>query len=124
MSLVYTKAGGLCTCDEVLDLLRQRFDQPISMLAKWIVGRSVVNMHWRSRTLIPLFQFDLRDMCVRSEVVAVIAELTSAYDDFEIAHWFAEPNGWLAGTRPVEILRQSPEEVLEAARADRYVARG
>jgi hypothetical protein len=124
MRVVFTRTGGLCSSEELVDLLRDRFDQPMSMLARWIVGRSVVSMQVHSRVLLPLFQFDLRAMALRPEASAVVSELVGVFDDQEVSRWFAEPNGWLQDQRPVELLRSAPSEVLMAARADRYVARG
>ena len=76
------------------------------------------------RQLLPLLQFDLMDMRLRPEVAAVVGEFTSALDDWELASWFAEPNSWLRGARPVERIGVDHAEVLMAARADRFVALG
>ena len=121
---VYTASGGLSTAEDVEKMLRQCIDQPISTLAKWIVRRSIVILQWRMKTFLPLFQFDLRDMSLRPEPSAVVRELTSAFDDWELACWFSEPNSWLRGERPVERIGVDFAEVLMAARADRFVALG
>ena len=36
--------------------------------------------------------------------------------------WFAQPNGWLHGERPVDLLDAGLDRVLLAAGADRIVA--
>ena len=72
----------------------------------------------------PLFQFDLADMSIRPDAAAVLAELVGTLDDWELARWFAEPNAWLRGRMPVEALALDAQAVLDAARADRFVAHG
>jgi hypothetical protein len=32
--------------------------KPISLVARWIISRTVISFGWRSQTLLPLFQFD------------------------------------------------------------------
>src|SRR5258706_228067 len=81
----FSRTGGIACGDEVASMLRKRSDQPISTLARWIVGRTVVSFEWQSRLLLPLFQFDLSDMSPRLGVVDVIRELSDAFDDWEFA---------------------------------------
>ena len=52
--------------------------------------REVVSFGWNSQTLLPLFQFDLFDMSLRPDAVAVISELADVFDDWELASWFAQ----------------------------------
>ena len=94
------------------------------MLARWIVGREVLSFVWRSQTLIPLFQFDPQRGCVRPGMRETIAELSAAFDDLETALWFAQPNAWLTGSAPADVFAHDTPAVLEAARADRFVAMG
>ena len=120
----YRRTGGVASGEVVASLLRQRSEQPISLLARWIVARQVVCFVWRSQTWLPLFQFDLARMEVQPGAKNAIAELSGAFDDWDMANWFAEPNSWLAGATPADTLGSDVEAVLHAARADRYVARG
>jgi hypothetical protein len=124
MVKVYERAGGLMRSEEVLFLLRRRSSQPLSLLARWIVDQRVVTFEWQADRLVPMFQFDLADMSIRPEAGAVLAELAGAFDDWELASWFAEPNAWLQGRSPVDVLQADTPAVLEAARADRFIVRG
>jgi hypothetical protein len=119
----YRKTGGLVSCDEAAMLLRRHHEQPISVLARWIVARKVVSFAWQSETLVPLFQFDLSDMSLRAAASDVITELAGAFDDLELAAWFTRPNCWLANAAPVDTIDADAPAVLQAARADRYIAR-
>jgi hypothetical protein len=120
----YQRTGGLVSCDEAAALLRRHRDQPISVLARWIVAGTVVNFSWQGQTLVPLFQFDLRDMSLRRAASEVICELWGVFDDLDLAIWFAQPNAWLGNAAPVDALEIDQPAVLQAARADRYIARG
>ena len=124
MKGAYARTGGLAFGDEVARLLRRRSEQPISTLARWIVARTIVTFEWRSQTLIPLFQFDPLDMSHRAGTVAVIRELSDVFDDWELASWFAQPNVWLHDATPVDAIRDDQPGVLQAARVDRFIARG
>lgn len=114
---------GLASADEVTALLVRHTDQPISMLARWIVARDVLSFDWQARKLLPLFQFEPQTMTLRSSVVDVIRELAPVLNDWELALWFARPNGWLDDAAPVDTIDSDAGAVYDAARADRYLAR-
>ena len=120
----YVRRGGVACGDELVSLIRTHADQPISRVARWIVGREAVQFKYGHDTVFPLFQFDLAEMSIRSDVRRVLAELAAAFDDAEIAQWFVRPNAWLAGATPVDALQYGVDGVLEAARADRFLILG
>ena len=120
----HQRAGGMMCSDDVLRLLRQRSQQPISVLARWIVAQEVVCVEWQSQWLLPRWQFDFADMSIRPEVARVLVELAGTFDNWELAHWFVAPSVWLDGGKPLESLAIDPLAVLAAARADRFIARG
>ena len=124
MTTAYERHGGLLSADTVARLMRPRRDQALSKLARWIVNRTAVHLVWRTETIMPVFQFTPGDMTLRPEVVTIVEELTPAFDDWDVAVWFAEPNTWLDDQAPVDVLRADPSAVLHAARADRYIATG
>ena len=124
MLQAYERTGGLLDSDEAILLLRRHTSQPVSLLARWIVQQSVLSFEWESERLFPVFQFDPAHMSVRSEVSAVLLELSGTFDDRELAAWFAAPNSWLGDAAPLDVLETDLAAVLDAARADRYIARG
>jgi hypothetical protein len=124
MAVAYWRTGGLMTSDELLCLVRQHADQPISRLARWIVTRQVVSFTWQSHTLLPMFQFDPADMALRAGPREVTLELAGAFDSWDLASWFAQPNAWLQGEAPVDVIARDQPSVLRAARADRFIAAG
>jgi hypothetical protein len=112
--------GGFASCDEVMRRLRPLAIHPRGTLTRWIVSRSVVNVSWCDDTLLPTFQFDLEQMSVRPACTRVIDELACAFDDREVALWFATPNAWLDYAAPVTLLSSDEFAVLQAARVDRF----
>lgn len=124
MEHAFRPHGGFASADQVMRRLRRHADQPLSLLARWIVSRSVIHLSWREETLMPMFQFDLDDMSVRPSCIRVIAELAGVYDDWELALWFATPNAWLDHAAPVTCIASDGFAVLQAARTDRFIARG
>jgi hypothetical protein len=124
LQAAFGPTGGVASGDEVARLMRFHSEQPISLLARWIVKREVLSFVWRSQTLMPLFQFERGHAAVRSSVRGLIEELSVAFDDLELVTWFAQPSSWLAGATPADILEHDLPAVRQAARADRFVAIG
>ena len=124
LAQAYAASGGLIADDELAAVLGRSVDQPLSRLARWILNREVVCIPWQLQSVLPLFQFDQRDMSLRPEVVEVVSELAGALDDWDVALWFATPNSWLEGATPVDTIGIDAAAVLQAARADRFIARG
>lgn len=120
----FRASGGIAGTDRVTALLAARTDQPISLLARWIVGREVLSFEWNGGTMLPMFQFDPATLSPRPEVTAVIREFGSTFSDWEICLWFARPNAWLGRVAPVDGMLADARALHDAARADRYLARG
>jgi hypothetical protein len=116
--------GGVAHANDVIDRMRERCDQPMSRLARWIAGRAIVSLELHGEVWLPLFQFDRDNCSIRPEADQVIATLTPAFDDWELASWFVEPNTWLDGKLPVHLILRNAASVLNAARADRFVVLG
>jgi len=124
MSRAFAAHGGWVSGDEMARRMRRHWDQPISVLARWIVKRQIVNIVSHAQILIPVFQFSADDLQIRLVVRAALAELKGVFDDWEIAAWFAQPNVWLGEQRPLDLVAGNHVAVIEAARADRFIARG
>ena len=120
----FRSSGGVVSTDTLTMMLRRRSDQPVSLLARWLVNRDVISFKSSGQTLLPTFQFDWLTGAVRPGVIGVLAELRGAFDDDEIAAWFAQPNSSLFGNSPANLIDKDPAAVLEAARIDRFVAMG
>lgn len=123
MRAAYQAKGGFARGDDLARLLEDRGRGDFTRLARLIVGREVFGFEWRHTLWIPMFQFTA-DLTLKPGLKEVLAELASEYDGQRLAAWFVEPNGWLEEARPIDVLDTIPAEVLQAARADRFVATG
>ncbi len=119
----YKESGGLGRGDEVAERFKAA-GHDVAWLARWIVERQVLSFEWRSELWLPWFQFNPADMSLRKEPQLIGTELTATFDAWHLSKWFIEPSCWLNNRRPVEVLRSDPNEVLHAARTDRFVALG
>jgi hypothetical protein len=88
-----------------------------------VADRSVLGITWNHEVWVPDFQFDGHG-AIRHPAAAVFVELAPSHDPWELATWFVTPSSWLEHVRPIDLLEMAPARVLEAARADRYVANG
>jgi hypothetical protein len=120
----YLAFGGLARGDDVARLLEDRARGDFVSLARLIASRRIFGLEWQDTFWIPMFQFDLGDLSVRRCMKPVLDELASAFDGWRLAAWFVEPNDWLKECRPIDLIVIDPDEVAQAARADRFVAAG
>jgi hypothetical protein len=72
-------------------------------------------------SLVPV---DQSKISLRLDVQQVVHELAYAFDDWELALWFARPNIWLQQVAPLAAIDKDLSAALQAARADRFVAIG
>ena len=128
----FALAGGLIDGDALVERLRQArgserplpMAQSIAQVARWIVLGDALAFAGPGGWLLPLFQFDLSRGAVRACMQPLLAELRGVFEEAELALWFVTPNTWLGERRPALEMQGNLAQVLRAARADRYVARG
>lgn len=67
-------------------------------------------------TYVPSFQFDEtgRPRPAVARVLQILGK-EKEMSDWGLALWFTGANGWLDGKRPVDFLKDRPEEVVQAA---------
>lgn len=121
---VYKSCGGTARADDLALLLEERKVGNFVSVAKRMVSRDIFSFEWQNHFWVPMFQFNPVDMSVKQEVRRVAHELNSVLDNWTLSQWFTEPNAWLKGRRPVEMVDRQFSAVLGAARADRFVAAG
>jgi hypothetical protein len=120
----YGPSGGLARGDDLARLLEDRQQGGFVSLARVIVGREVFGFKWHDELWVPMFQFELRDLSIKRAHRPVLAELTPVFDNWSLADWFVRPNSWLSDQCPVQLLASNLLAVLNAARADRFIASG
>ena len=114
----YHTTGGTLRASDLSRLLTLRRTCNSGNLDELMQERQIFGFPWNDSTWIPMFQFDGRDLAVKSAVSHVRIELGLEFDDWSIASWFARRNVRIDDLRPVEVLEVSPQAVLDAARAD------
>ncbi|MEO8542020.1 MAG: hypothetical protein ABI434_00480 [Burkholderiaceae bacterium] len=120
----YRDSGGLARTHELIGMFKRGGGGDTEQLAGWIVTGHVISIEWQNQTWFPWFQFD-RDLGRPQLAVGQIyQELCSVMDDWEIARWFVLPNAWLDDSTPAQGLTTRPGDLLCAARAYRYLAKG
>lgn len=117
MLAAYRGHGGLRREAEVLRR-RQALDAAVTP------DDEAIRFDWGGSTWMPWFQFDARSGRLHEPCRRVIDELAPFYDGWLLALWFVQPNVWIHGGRPLDVLAVDPRRVHEAARVDRFVAGG
>lgn len=115
-------SGGLARLSEVAELCARRGGPDLSVLSASLARKEIICVEWQSEGWLPLFQFDPVNMTIRPQIEPVVAELSCIYSPWDLAFWFSQPNPWLACRTPADSLLTDLATVLQAARADRFVA--
>lgn len=122
MHAAFRATGGmLCVKDLARLLADHHLCEGNPTLDATLDDGTLFALPWRGTWWVPMVQFDLADMRLRTSVGLVRRELSRDMDDWQVAAWFARPNDWLNGSRPVDHLVLHLPCTLNAARADRFV---
>ena len=113
----YRTSGGLATGHEIA---ARRPRTGLSELARAIAARELIGMEWGGQRWLPFFQFERGDVAVRAPVRLLVGELADLLDDGDMAQWFVQPNAWLNGAQPLQLLDSDFAHVHDAARALRF----
>lgn len=114
----YRRLGGLLRETHVVE----RFGG--TEVAMYACRSAAVRLWWGDEYWVPVAQFKTGSLDVHPVLLAALSELQPALDTWEAARWLVSPNEWLGLYMPIELLDREPIAVVEAARADRYIATG
>lgn len=121
----YRNSGGLCRARELQEVFARSTEvggPDVAVLNGWITHREVICFNWQANAWLPWFQFNRLGMTPHPQLRPILQELNTVYDPWEIGCWFARPNPWLADCTPVDALLAHLPDVLQAARAERFIA--
>jgi hypothetical protein len=121
MLKAYRPSGGLLRAPDMAARCKPNGGTDVRTLADWIIHRKVVSFEWLSRIWLPVFQFHRYDMTRQSGLDEVMLELVGVYDDWQIASWFSSPNHALGLATPADTLANAAQDVVHAARAERFL---
>jgi hypothetical protein len=110
---------GALRSHEVADLAGSQASNRAAIANRWRTENRVVAVPWRDEILYPGFQFT-HEGRPNPAIQEALEWLRSDphTTDWQAALWFATPTTWLAGRRPVEVLNDDPDAVVEAARRE------
>lgn len=85
-------------------------------LRAWLLDDRLISVSDRSQEYFPAFAFgDATKPRPIAEFAAVVKVLREKKDGWGMAFWFASSNHFLGGKRPKDLLRSTPDHVLNAA---------
>jgi Protein of unknown function (DUF2384) len=110
---------GALRSSEIAELAGSRAANRAALANRWRAEQRLVAVPVGDELLYPGFQFTSEGK-PHPAVGAALATLRSSAEvsDWQAALWFAGPNGWLGGRRPVDLLDAEPDAVADAARRE------
>lgn len=100
---------------EVDDRCRSKAAGAAELAGEWRDDGKIFGVERQGRILYPAFQFDGDGR--PKPVVAKVLQALGKRGPWQIASWFAAPNGWLSDDgRPVDVMDTDPDAVVNAAR--------
>ena len=107
---------GLMTAVELARHVSSTAKNVSETARRWRAARKTFAVSWDGALVYPGFQFDEggRPLPVVAEVIAAVGDRLQGWD---LALWFTADSSWLDGDRPVDLLRRSPGDVVDAARS-------
>ncbi len=120
----FRSTGGIARADEISHRFRRFSGPDPATLRDWIDSRTVLCFDWNDASWMPWFQFNRHTLQPHPQLAPLLAELATVFDPWETASWFTQPSPWIGGKAPIDRLLQDLPGVLDAARADRFVANG
>lgn len=85
-----------------------------ALAARWRADGKIFAVEHQGRLLYPAFQFDQTGR-PKPVIGNVLVALGEAVGPWQIAIWFTSANGWLNGSKPVDLLDRDPDKVIDAA---------
>ena len=120
----FRATGGVVRGNELAMMFEDLKMGNLASLGRAMVSGEICSFQWRSAFWIPMFQFDLDNLAFKPGPRKIMQELSGVFNDWMLTAWFVQPNSWLTGRKPVDLIASNFSAVFEAARADRYVAAG
>ena len=110
---------GVLRSQEVADLAESRASNRAALANRWRAENRVVAVPVGDELLYPGFQFGAEGK-PKPAIGPTIDLLRSDphTTDWQIALWFVTPTSWLGGIRPVDLLDEDPDAVIDAARRE------
>lgn len=113
-------SGDWISASEVGALAQLPSESNHPQLEEWKSSGLIFCLHHLGTDYFPMYGLDTKNSYQPLTGLApVIAVLTPIGDGWRIAYWFNTPSSVLGGLRPKDLIQLAPQEVLEAAEAER-----
>jgi hypothetical protein len=110
---------GALRSSDIADLAESRAANRAALANRWRAEQRLVAVPVGDELLYPGFQFTSEGKPHPAVGAALEALRSNAeVSDWQAALWFAGPNGWLGGRRPVDVLDAEPDAIADAARRE------
>ena len=111
---------GALTSSNVADLAESTAANRSALANRWRKEGRLFAVTLHDTLYYPAFQFG-----EHGRPLPVIAQVLNALEaqelgEWEVALWFAKRTGWLGDRRPIDLLQDEPDAVVEAARRERH----
>jgi len=125
MRLAFAATGGLRSVGELAPGDDASDQARFADIARWIATRRIIGFMWCAQPWVPMFQFDLRPrLQPRRDLQPLFDLLAPLYEPWAMANWFARPNPWLSGRRPIDDCVDRLPAVLDVAHLEHFIATG
>lgn len=103
------------TASDLADMTGSTARNRASRANEWSKKGKIFGVHDGRQLLYPIFQ--IKEDRPNSLVEKVLRHLRPRMTEWEIFSWFTTPDGWSCrGRRPMDLMNQDPDAVLESAR--------
>lgn len=125
MRMAFIASGGLRSVGELTRGKDKHSRTRFAQIARWIATREIIGFMWQAEPWVPMFQFDAGPLLQpRQDLQPLFGLLVPLYDAWEMANWFARPNPWLSGHKPVDVCAGNLSAVLDVAHLEHFIASG
>ena len=124
MISAYRDSGGMVSGERFEQMIKGRHRGDFFSLERIVISGEIFSFEWSATLWIPMFQFEPLDLYIMPGPRQVLSVLDRVFDNWALALWFVQPNSWLHGRLPVDMIHNDTSAVLHAARADRFIAEG
>lgn len=107
---------GLLTSSDVAELNRSKAGNRAALASRWKREGKIFGVKHDGKDWFPGFQFETAGR--PREIVGRVLDALGGARGWETALWFTGASGYLDGRRPVDVLDDDPEAVVEAARRE------
>jgi hypothetical protein len=112
------KEFGLRLSDDLARAVHSTADNRSLVASKWLRSREIFAVSYGGRRGYFGFQFDPVTGRPKPAIAKIIEAFPANTDGWRLALWFTSANPRLANRRPVDVLDQNPEQVIEAAKGE------